>query len=91
MHGLVLSVMGEQKNKWRFGHTNAIPISLKRKLELGDVKSFAGCRLVSGRKREQTQVGLTTQRGHCLCPVQKGRFFSASTEDPLEVWSQGVT
>lgn len=77
------------KNKWRVGHTSATPTFLKRKLELGDVKSFPGCKLVSGRKREQTQVGLTTEQGHCAWPVQKGRgFFSASTGEPLEVWSQ---
>lgn len=64
----------------------------EKEIGAGDVKSFPGCKLVSGRKRKQTQVGLTTEQGHCPWPVQKGRvfffFFSASTGEPLEVWSQ---
>lgn len=46
------------------------PIFPKRKLELGEVKSFAGDKLASVRKREPTQVGLTTEQGYSPAPCR---------------------
>lgn len=72
---------GGEKKSIRFGHTSTIPIFLKRKLQLGEAQSFTGCKLLPGRKREQSQVGLITESGPSLLPYAEGQFFQ-----PLEVW-----
>lgn len=74
-------LLGRKKKK-RFGHTCTIPILPKRKLKLGDAKAFTGYKLVTDRKREQTQVGLVTVRAitPALC---KRAVFSVSKGEPL--------
>lgn len=73
---------GGKKKKKDLVIPATIPIFPKRKLKLGDAKAFTGCKLVTDRKREQTQVGLPTVRAitPALC---KRAVFSVSKGEPL--------
>ena len=43
----------KKKKNWSYLHNPLFP---KRKMKLGDVKAFTGCKLVTDRKREKPRL-----------------------------------